>query len=78
MILIFISAAFCYYIISYQQKYIEGNKFTITILSGISEITAYAVSGLMYTFIGLKTTLLLSYIISIVCMVCLIVIQPTN
>ena len=40
MILVWLSASFCYYLISYQLKYLKGDIFTNGIVSSVSEILA--------------------------------------
>jgi len=59
------AASFCYYILSYQLKYYEGNFYTNCILSACSEIVACALCGLLLRCLGIKTILLFSFLISL-------------
>ena len=61
MTMIWISSSFCYYLISYQLKYIKGNIFINGIISSLSEIAAYLISGLLAARFGMKPTLIFSY-----------------
>ena len=73
-----ISASFCYYLIAYQLKYIKGDTFTNGLVSSGSECLAYVVSGLIFKIIGLKATLGLSYTISLIGMLSLILVKTEN
>lgn len=53
-----------YYEIAYYMKYIPGNLYINTSVSTISELTAYFVSGVVYTYIGTKKSFILSYILA--------------
>ena len=77
MVMVWVSASFCYYLISYQLKYIKGDIFTNGIVSSISECIAYGVSGILYTKMGIKNVLILSYALTIGGMYLLITV-PTN
>jgi MFS family permease len=57
-------------------KYIKGNLYLNGIISSASEITAYLSSGILASKFGMKSTLLLSYLIAIVGMVALILYNP--
>ena len=39
MILVWLSASFCYYLISYQLKYLRGDIFVNGLTSSVSELT---------------------------------------
>jgi MFS family permease len=77
MILVWVSASFCYYLISYQLKYIKGDIYVNGIVSSSSEIVAYGVSGVLMKLLGMKNNLVISYVLAILGMVCLITI-PTQ
>ena len=72
LISVWISASFCYYLIAYQLKYIKGDFFMNGISSAGSECLAYMVAGFIFKTVGLKTTLALSYVISLIGMLGLI------
>jgi Na+/melibiose symporter-like transporter len=72
MAIIWLSGSFCYYLISYQLKYIDGDLYLNSIVSSISEIIAYIISGLLYKQLGLKTSLRLSLITAFIGMICLL------
>ena len=78
MLIVWISASFGYYLIAYQLKYIEGNLFINYIISSFSEIFAYLTSGIFIKIFGIKNTLLVSYIISLIGMLCIIYIKTDN
>jgi hypothetical protein len=61
MLIIWGSCSFCYYLISFQLKYIKGNIFTNTIISGSIEIVAYITSAFFLKKFGLKTTFVASF-----------------
>ena len=78
MICIWVSSSFCYYLISYQLKYIKGNIYINGIISSLSEIAAYLASGFLTDKFGMKNTLIGAYLIGIVGMVSLIMYDPTG
>lgn len=78
MVMIWVSSSFCYYLISYQLKYIKGNIYINGIISAVSEIAAYLTSGLLAAKFGMKPTLILSYLIGMLGMVALIFYNPTG
>ena len=47
MVILWFAASFCYYLISYQLKYIKGDMYTNGLVSGSSELIAYAISGIL-------------------------------
>ena len=66
MTVIWIVSSFDYYMISFEMKYFQGNMFMNSILSSFSEAVAYLLSGILFSKIGLKPSLLVSWIIAIV------------
>lgn len=74
MTCVWLAASFCYYLISYQLKYIKGDIFVNGIVSSLSECCAYALSGVFMKAVGIKNQLLVSYALAILGMVCLIVV----
>lgn len=75
MIFIWTTASMCYYLITYQLKYIQGNIYFNNIVSAISDIIAYLVSGVVFKRIGFRNTNLISFLMAIVGMQCLIFIK---
>lgn len=67
------SASFGYYLIGYDLKYIKGNKYTNGIVSSSSECVAFVLSSFMLDYLGIKKTLVISYIVAFVGMATLIV-----
>jgi hypothetical protein len=59
-------SAFDYFLINFQLKYIEGDIFINTIVSSVSEVCAYLISGALYDKIGPKVSFIAAYSISIV------------
>lgn len=64
--------------ISYQLKYIEGDLYINGITSSLSEATAYALSGYLASKIGIKISMVLSFIIACIGMICLILLPQTQ
>ena len=73
MTFVWMSASFCYYLISYQLKYIQGSLWTNGIISGASEGCAYALSGILVNQLGLKKILCFAYALAILGMGCLVI-----
>ena len=65
MAIIWTCSSFCYYLISYQLKYLQGNIYINSLISSSSEIVAYLTSGIMISCLGMKKTLLFSYMIAL-------------
>lgn len=78
MILVWLSASFCFYLISYQLKYIKGDMFTNGIVSSVSEIMAVTSSGIVLSFLGYTRTLTISYAIAFTGMLCLFITQTSD
>ena len=57
--------AFNYYLIFFQIRYMEGDFFINTIVSSVSELLAYAISGLIIDRMGMKISYLFSFTIVI-------------
>lgn len=73
MILVWLSASFTYYLISFQLKYLKGDMFVNGIVSSVSEILAVTFSGIFLSFLGFTRTLTISYAIAFTGMLCLFV-----
>ena len=73
MCLVWMSASFGYYLIGYDLKYIRGNKYINGIISSSSECVAFLLAGVLINKIGIKFTLIISYIFAIAGMLTLIV-----
>ena len=78
MILVWLSASFCYYLISYQLKYLKGDIFVNGIVSSVSEILAVLFSGLFLSQFGYTRTLTISYVIAFTGMLSLLVTQTSD
>lgn len=72
------ASAFDYYLINFQLKYIEGDIYTNTIVSSISEVAAYLISGVLYEKIGTKVSFIGSFLIGIVGSISLMTLGDAN
>ena len=66
LLFLWVVSAFDYYLINFQLKYIDGDIYTNTIVSSVSEVTAYLVTGALYERIGPKISFIASFIIAII------------
>lgn len=66
MIFIWLASSFTYFMISYQLKYIPGDLYTNGMISSVSEVAAYVLSGLIYQKLGLKPTLIACFLFSMI------------
>lgn len=66
LLFLWVVSAFDYYLINFQLKYIEGDIYTNTTVSAVSEVAAYMISGALYDKIGTKMSFIGSYIIAII------------
>jgi Na+/melibiose symporter-like transporter len=66
LLFLWVVSAFDYYLINFQLKYIDGDIYTNTIVSSVSEVTAYLVSGALYEKIGTKISFIASFILAVV------------
>jgi len=57
MAVVWLSASFGYYLIGYQLKYIKGDLFINAVITSLSEIAAYLVSGFLFEKFGIKIVL---------------------
>ena len=78
MTIVWVAASFCYYLISFQLKYIQGDIWINSIVSSTSELFAFGLSGIIVGKLGLKWTIVISFIVANVGMICLAAIQPDN
>lgn len=78
MVIMWVSASFCYYLITYQLKYIKGDLFINGMVSATSECFAYAISGFLQATFGLKPTLFFSFLLGVIGMICLILIDTDS
>lgn len=66
LLCLWIVSTFDYYLINFQLKYIDGDIYANTIVSSVSEVTAYLVSGALYDKIGARVSFIGSFGIGIV------------
>ena len=78
MMITWFASSSLYYMISYQLKYIKGNIYINGIISSISEIIAYTLSGVIIKIFNVKLTLLLSLLIAFSGMLSLIIVDTDN
>lgn len=72
MCMVWISASFGYYLIGYDLKYIRGDIYVNGTVSSSSELGAYALSGFLLKYIGIRRTLAFSYFVALFGMLSLI------
>ena len=77
MTVVWVTGSFCYYLISYQFKYMKGNIFIFGIISGLSDILACSLTAFLHEAMGFNKALILSYVLAIYGMVALILV-PTE
>ena len=78
MCTVWASASFGYYLIGYDLKYIRGNKYVNGIISSCSECVAFLVAGVMLKLVGVKKTLIVSYLIGLIGMFTLLLTTTEN
>jgi hypothetical protein len=61
MIFAWLSATFCFYMISFELKYLPGNIFVNTYASAFGDLASTIVSGIVVRYLGIKYTLIASY-----------------
>jgi nitrate/nitrite transporter NarK len=66
LLFLWVASAFDYYLINFQLKYIDGDIYVNTIVSSVSEVTAYIISGALYDRIGPKISFVGSFVIGII------------
>jgi|LauGreDrversion4_2_1035121.scaffolds.fasta_scaffold853711_1 hypothetical protein len=66
MSLIWMSSSFNSYLVLFQLQFFPGNIYVNTTASACSDILAFATGGYIFTKIGLKLTLNLSFVIAII------------
>lgn len=66
LLFLWCATVFDYYLINFQLKYIEGDIYTNTIVSSVSEVCAYLLSGVLYERIGTKVSFISAYILAII------------
>ena len=73
MVFLWSASSFNSYMIAFQLKYIQGNVFSNTLAAGLSEAPTVFISGLLYQSLGLKATLVLCFLFSLVGSISLLV-----
>lgn len=53
-----------YYLIAYYMQYIPGNLYINTTVSTVSELLAYATSGIIYNYLGGNKAFVISFLIA--------------
>ncbi|CDW81726.1 solute carrier family member 5 [Stylonychia lemnae] len=66
LLVLWVVASSDYFLINFQMKYIEGDIYTNTIVSSISEIISYLVTGALYDTIGPKVSFTVSFAIAVI------------
>lgn len=70
-------SAFDYNLINFQLKYIDGSIYTNTIVSAVSEVSAYLISGVLYNKLGTRLSFIIYFLIAIVGSILLISLSST-
>ena len=78
MVIIFCANSFCYYLISFQLKYLNGSIYINNLVSGISEMAAYALSGILFKYFSIKKIWIMNYILALAGMLSYIYFQTDN
>ena len=55
------AVSFCYYMVSFQLKYLPGNIYNNGMASSGSELLAYALSGVVYKFLKIRLSFVFSF-----------------
>ena len=61
MIMAWVSASFCFYLIGFELKYLPGDIFTNTYASSISDVVATVVSAPIFNKFGIKWSLIMAF-----------------
>ena len=78
MCLVWCSASFGYYLIGYDLKYIKGDKYINGIISSSSECVAFVTAGILIDKVGIKPTLIFSYVVAIAGMLSLVLVDTQS
>lgn len=72
MVIIWSCASFTTYLIAYQLKYIQGDKFENNLIANFAELLANIVSGSLFYFLGIKKVMVFSFTLAAAGMLCLV------
>ena len=72
MVVIWSCASFTTYLIAYQLKYIQGDKFENNLIANFAELLANIFSGSLFYCLGIKKVMVLSYALAALGMLCLV------
>jgi MFS family permease len=72
------ASAFNYNLITFQMKYIEGDIYTNSIVSSVSEIVAYLISGALYEKLGSRVSFVSAFLIAALGSILLVNLQDTH
>jgi hypothetical protein len=61
MIIAWVAASFCFYLIGFELKYLPGNIFTNTYASSFSDMVATVASAPLFDKCGIKWSLIMSF-----------------
>lgn len=64
MTIVWIVTSFDWYTINFYLKYINGDIYTNTIVSYLTQIPAYIISGILYEKLGVKNSLIILFLSS--------------
>ena len=78
MTLIWIESIYCYYIISFQIKFIRGDVYTNATVSSISELISYIITGFILNKLGIKKTVCLLGLSSLIGMLYIILVNTND
>ena len=78
MTIIWSSASFTYYLISYQMKYLKGDLWINGLMSSMSEAVANTLAVILFSCFGLSRVMSVSFLTALIGMLCLIIVPTEN
>jgi hypothetical protein len=59
------AVSFCYYMVGFQLKYLPGDIYNNGLASSLSELLAYATSGIVYKYLKTRISFALSFLVGL-------------
>ena len=78
MIMQWLEASFCYYLINFLIKYLPGDLFTNGYTTSAAECASYVASGFLLKFLNVKIAYMISHVIALAGMLCILIIKPDD
>ena len=73
MILQWVTASFCHYLINFDVKYLHGSLFVNNLSQASAELVAYATSGFLFKALGIRKSFVLAHCLALTGMVALLI-----